>query len=504
MSLAVFFGICLLISGVSIRISISFAKQLGVMDQPGGHKQHDTSTPFVGGVGVMAAFLSALLLTQYYFPNVDPVAAGSIALAAGVIFLTGLVDDIRRLHFRTRLFIQAAVTLYMVNVGGVVITDLGELIPGQRLELGVLAIPFTLFATIGLINAMNMIDGIDGLSGSLSLVSLMLIGLVALLVGGNQAEVTLIIALMGGVVGFLFFNLRYPRNHRARAFLGDNGSMLLGFLFSWLLITNCQGNERVMTPITVLWIVAIPVMDTLCVMLRRIWLGKSPFHADRNHLHHLFLRAGFRVFDTVIIMTLLQVQLGLIGIAGLMFGVPEYIMVLGFMLVFAMYFIIIVRHWRLVPLLRMWNARLGLPSAQARGIYIGHVRREEANALIEALVAELGDRQEYRLSLHEADTPSSHGNFVYGILELTSDINDASLGEIRRVMTRLRARLVDWNKLQVRLFMHRETENDRRSSNQPNNLDGRGPDRRNAAVSPQVQSIEFRGASESPNHAMTV
>jgi UDP-GlcNAc:undecaprenyl-phosphate GlcNAc-1-phosphate transferase len=93
-------------------------------------------------------------------------------------------------------------------------------------------------------------------------------------------------------VGFLYYNLRYPGNRRARVFLGDNGSMLLGFLFAWLFIALSQGEPAAMTPVTALWLFALPLMDTVGVMLRRIWLGKSPFRADRHHLHHLFVRAG--------------------------------------------------------------------------------------------------------------------------------------------------------------------------------------------------------------------
>jgi UDP-N-acetylmuramyl pentapeptide phosphotransferase/UDP-N-acetylglucosamine-1-phosphate transferase len=138
-------------------------------------------------------------------------------------------------------------------------------------------VPLTVIATIGAINALNMIDGIDGLSGSLSIVSLLLIA-VAVYLSGDAAYFSLVIVMAGGVAGFLYFNLRYLSRRRARCFLGDNGSMLLGFVFAWLLADLSQmndGSPRAITPITTLWLFSVPLIDTLCVMLRRMWMGRS-------------------------------------------------------------------------------------------------------------------------------------------------------------------------------------------------------------------------------------
>ncbi|MDZ7621333.1 MAG: MraY family glycosyltransferase [Candidatus Competibacteraceae bacterium] len=125
------------------------------------------------------------------------------------------------------------------------------------------------------INALNMIDGLDGLSGSVSFVSLFLIAIVAFIAGEN-AYLSLMIILMGGVAGFLYFNLRWGTRKRAAVFLGDNGSMLLGLLFSWVLIDMSQGENRAMTPVTALWILAVPLMDAVGVMIRDIVLSSIP------------------------------------------------------------------------------------------------------------------------------------------------------------------------------------------------------------------------------------
>ncbi|MBU1665825.1 MAG: undecaprenyl/decaprenyl-phosphate alpha-N-acetylglucosaminyl 1-phosphate transferase, partial [Gammaproteobacteria bacterium] len=209
MSLAILFGFGLVLSGIAIRIGIPLSHKLGVVDQPGGHKVHDHSTPFVGGIGVFVALMGTLALSGA-MPNMDSSAVQwqAVALGATVMFVTGLVDDIHHLSFRIRFVIQAGVALVMVLGGGVVLSDLGYLAFGHKLELGFLAIPFTIFATVGVINALNMIDGIDGLSGSVSLVTLFLLTLVAFS-GGAYGYAVLAVGVLGGVAGFLYFNMRY-------------------------------------------------------------------------------------------------------------------------------------------------------------------------------------------------------------------------------------------------------------------------------------------------------
>ena len=461
MSLALFFGLCILISSIFIRFGILLSGYFGVLDHPGGHKQHDTSTPFVGGFGVIAVVLSTLYLGATYFPELSQRPMQAIALGTVVLFVTGFADDIWHLNFKTRFVIQALVAVSMVFLGGVELVSLGELIPGVDIDLGALGIPFTIFATIGLINALNMIDGIDGLSGSLSFISLGFAALVALLAQDNTYLV-FIIAVMGGVSGFLYFNLRYPSNGRARVFLGDNGSMLLGFVFAWILIALSQGEHRAMTPVTALWIFGVPLLDTVSVMLRRIWVGKSPFHADRNHLHHLFLRAGFRVSDTVWTVALLQLILGTIGVIGLHLALPESLMFGLFIVVFCLYFYVIARPWRFVPNLRRLNIALGLPSVHAKGVFVGYFKDEQSQEVLDALIEELGQQYDYRLSLHQIERKLPNSANIYALIELEGSVDEISVGEIRRLMLQIKAHFASSVSLQVRLFMHRSKDNDRR------------------------------------------
>ncbi len=452
--LAVLFGVCLLVSGVAIRLSVALAGYLGIMDHPGGHKQHAASTPFVGGFGLMAVVVSASLLADALFADVALAPLTGILFGALVIFLTGLADDIWCLGFKPRFIVQALAALSMVFIGGVELRSLGELVPRVVVDLGWLAVPLTVFATIGLINAVNMIDGIDGLSGSGSLVSLALAGIVAYC-GNGSPYLFLIVALMGGVSGFLYYNLRYPGNRRARVFLGDNGSMLLGFLFAWLFIAMSQGEQAAMTPVTALWLFALPLMDTVGVMLRRIWFGGSPFRADRNHLHHLFVRAGFRVSDVVLLAAVMQALFGLVGVCGLLLGVPEYLMFWLFLGVFAVYFLVILRPARLVPRLRQMSRWLGLPSVQVRGIFVGYLRREKSPEIVAAISAGLGSTYDFQLGVYQMDRSANDGRNVYCVVHIHADGDEHLIGRIQRDARRIKRRIAGQQGLEVRLFMGR-------------------------------------------------
>lgn len=462
MSLAILFGFGLVLSGIAIRIGIPLSQQLGVVDQPGGHKLHDHSTPFVGGIGVFVALMGTLALSGA-MPGMDSAALQwqAIALGATVMFFTGLVDDIHHLSFRIRFVIQAGVALVMVLGGGVVLSDLGYLAFGQKLELGFLGIPFTIFATIGVINALNMIDGIDGLSGSVSLVTLFLLALVAFF-GGAYGYALLAIGLLGGVAGFLYFNMRYWSHRRARVFLGDNGSMLLGFIFAWLLIALSQQPVRVIRPVTALWLFSIPLMDTLGVMLRRLWLGKSPFRPDRHHLHHLFIRAGFRVQDIVYAIALVHLMLGLIGIAGLRMGVPGVWMLAAYLIVFAAYFYLIARPWRFVPALRRAHTFLGLTSPDTRGVFLGNCELSGTSDLIAGIASVMKSRDDYRLCVFQTAREGRHEPYAYAILEVLVEENDATADEIKGLVGDLKRRFKGKTGIRVRQFLIRNAANDRR------------------------------------------
>lgn len=498
MILALGFLVCVIISVVVIRLTMVMAGHFDILDHPGGHKQHDNSTPFVGGFGVIAVVLAVIYLGTMNYPDFALSPIQSIAAGASVLFVTGFIDDIWNLNFKIRFVIQALVAVSMVVLGNVELVSLGQIVPGIDVDLGVIAIPFTILATVGLINALNMIDGIDGLSGSLSFISLGGTAVVAWL-AQNSIYLVFSVAVMGGVAGFLYYNLRYPTNRRARVFLGDNGSMLLGFVFAWLFIALSQGETPAMTPVTALWLFAIPLLDTVSVMLRRIWLGHSPFRADRNHLHHLFLRAGFRVSDTVMVVALCQLLLAVIGLTGMLLGVPEYLMFGAFLGVFAGYFYVIARPWRFVPNLRQLNRVLGLPSAHARGVFVGYFELQGSREVLATLKKELHTKYDYRVSLQEVShKPNGRAN-IYALVEIDGGLDEVSVGEIRSLMTDIKSNLVGMPTVQVRLYMQRNNEHDRRavkggSKNQPADCK-----RKNDRRSPQINPAFYISTANNEN-----
>lgn len=460
MWLALFFLACLCASGLTIRIAMFLAGRWNMLDHPGGHKQHNASTPFVGGFGIVTVLIGTMSFTELVMPELSTSSGNALLLGAMALFATGLADDIWHLGATSRLAIQSAVAMLMVLLDGVQLLSLGQLLPGVEVELGPWALPFTVFATIGLINAVNMIDGIDGLSGVMSIVILTSVAFAAAM-AHRSSDLLLTIALLGGVAGFLYFNLRTPANPKARVFLGDNGSMQLGFLFAWLFIALSQGESRAIPPVTALWFFTVPLLDTVGVMLRRIRLGKSPFSADRSHLHHLFLRAGFRVSDTVWLLALVQTVCAAIGLAGAKFGVPEYMMFWGFVAMSGGYYCVIVQPWRCVNLLRWLSSALRLPSSSVRGIYLGHFRVQDGDEILRILREVLRDMPRQEISFHCADEQSLGGQYGY-ILVGFGDDDAEVVADVRPIMARLMRCFAPWSSLQVRQLIRRSAENDRR------------------------------------------
>jgi undecaprenyl-phosphate alpha-N-acetylglucosaminyl 1-phosphatetransferase len=478
MSLYLFlFMVGLVTSVTAIVLGIMFSRYLKIADHPGDHKQHQVSTPFVGGLGVIGALL-AVLKIAYHREIMSSAEALVIATGALAIFVTGFIDDIWRLNYKIRFLIQGLTACLMVYGGGVVLADLGQLVPGVTMELGWLAPFFTIFATLGVINAINMIDGIDGLSGSITLVSLLLLAVVTLLAGQHN-DLILIIALTSGVIGFLGFNLRCFGRCRALVFLGDNGSMLLGFLLAWLFIGLSQGQTPAMTPVTALWLFAVPLIDTMTVMIRRLWLRKSPFHPDRFHLHHLLLRAGFKTSDAVLVIVLLHGLFGVIGLTGLYLGVWEVLMFVGFLGIFCGYLYVASRPWRCIPALRRLHHGLGLMKADCQGVFIGYFDLEAASRVVRTLQQEMTLEDEYDLRIYQFHTDSADPG-LYVVLEAELAEESRSESDLGQLVSRLKKYFSADGDIKVRQYVRRDPANDRRVGQKPLSQDLRRTDRRNA------------------------
>ena len=346
------------VTAALIMVLRPVAKSVGLVDVPTTRKSHKGNIPLVGGIAIFAG-LTAVSVVQFMVTGLVPDQFVALYAGSTLLVLVGIWDDYADLPTKSRFIAQIVAALITVYGGGMVLTDLGNLSPtGAVLELGILSVPFTVFACLGIINAMNMCDGLDGLSGSLALISLLGLG-VANALWGDPTHQYLIVLLAACVASFLVFNLRTLWRSRAWVFLGDAGSMLLGLMLCWLSIDMSQGEGRVFSPAAALWFLMLPIYDAVSMMLRRILKGQSPFAADREHLHHIFLLAGFSVGESVTLMAGIAVIGVVIGLSGTYFGVHDLLLAGLFLLGGGLYFWIVRRAWRVMRFLRRSICRRG-------------------------------------------------------------------------------------------------------------------------------------------------
>lgn len=320
-----------ILTGIFMLALRPVAAWAGLMDVPGGRKTHDNPTPLIGGIGiylgvVVACLLSPTLMQQF----------GWLLASAGLILVSGVVDDRFELRASVRILIQAGAAWIIVAMAGLQLHSLGDILFFGPVALGLVAVPVTLFATVGVINAINMSDGLDGLCGGIVTIALIMLAIAAV-VGGHSALLEFSQVLIASLLAFLMFNYRKLWNKSALVYLGDAGSTLLGFLLAGLIIAASQGPDAIIAPVTALWILAVPLMDTVNLLIRRPLRGDSPFKPGRDHLHHRLLNAGLSEHQTVIVIHAAVLVTGVIGLMGHFLMIPEGLMFLAFLLVFAIY-----------------------------------------------------------------------------------------------------------------------------------------------------------------------
>lgn len=319
-----------------IKLLTPTAEYIGLMDIPGGRKRHRHTTPVIGGIAIyLALWLSVIGLG---WAGIETRYGIMLLVFGGVLVATGAADDRFDLSPMVRFAVQLGIALAAAYYADIKVEELGALLSPTGVNLGIFALPFTALAIVGAINALNMVDGLDGLMSSLTAVILVLLMISVWLGGYSPGLLVLLASLLGVVLGFFAHNGRFGQESRARVFMGDAGSMFLGFIIACLLIRLGQDPDRVITPVTAVWLFGLPLLDTLRLMMQRILRGRSPFKPDRLHLHHILLRSGLTVNQTVVTMTFLQMILGVCGLLGLYIAVPEWAMFYGFLAVFALYY----------------------------------------------------------------------------------------------------------------------------------------------------------------------
>ena len=267
---------------------ISMVKRFKLFDKPNARKEHFVPTPTFGGISIFAGMIVSLL---FWFKFNNHPAIITFFLSMVLLFGVGIMDDLKDLAARYKLVIEAGLA-FLLAVAGIRITSFGGLFGINELHIAAQYV-ITVVTIVGITNAFNLIDGIDGLAGGLGFMSLVTLGMF-LTISKDLNYAMIAFALAGALMGFLYFNF-----NPARIFMGDTGSLVLGFIIAVLCVQLMKVNTVLPVPVVpniyvfTLGIVMIPVFDTLRVFGVRIWGGRSPFSADKTHIHHLVTNKGF-------------------------------------------------------------------------------------------------------------------------------------------------------------------------------------------------------------------
>ncbi len=273
---------------------LTFAYQkLGIFDMPSPRKVHKTPVPRVGGIAIVIASV----IPVFIWINISMGLMG-ILLGMALLFVLGIIDDIKNLNYKVKFLIQIA-AIFLVFSFGFIDTSQAYYVSQALLPTILLGGIYLLFI-LGVTNAVNLADGLDGLAGGEALLSFSIIGLLAY-ESSNITVLTIVLAVMGAVFGFLRFNT-YP----ARIFMGDTGSLFLGFMLGLLSVALTYGEASAYAKTLPLLLVGLPVFDTLMVIIVRLIKKQSPFTADRNHLHHRLLDRGLKHYQSVLVIYVVQ------------------------------------------------------------------------------------------------------------------------------------------------------------------------------------------------------
>lgn len=336
-SLVVAFSVTIL----SILMLKPLALRVNLVDTPGGRKKHQGQIPLIGGLAMFIGLFFSLLTLHLSLSEFR-----SFIAASGLLMTTGLLDDFHELSPRARFLLQILAALLMTAWGGIIVDHLGDLFYLGNIVLGNWGLPFTVIAIVGVINAVNMTDGVDGLAGSLALVECALFGYLALS-ADLIIDSHIILLVVSVLIAFLLFN--FPSQKRplnATIFMGDAGSMVLGFILVWFAVRLSQQSVDAAQPVTMLWILAIPLWDMCAVMIFRLSKLRSPFAPDRNHFHHLLLYRGLSSRQITLIISAMALILGCLGIFMERIGIIEGVRFDLFILLFVFYLLIVKYAWK--------------------------------------------------------------------------------------------------------------------------------------------------------------
>lgn len=275
-----------------IPIIKKIAFHVNALDIPDKRKVHKKPMPRLGGLGIFLGFLLGYMIFGEHTALMNSILIGSF-----IIIITGMIDDIKPIKASYKFVGQTLASLIVVVYGGLLLKDVSFC--GLYIDFKWFAYPVTVLFILGCINCMNLIDGLDGLAGGISAIFFLTIGIIALCMNEFVLATVLTFIMLGSTIGFLFHNF-YP----AKIFMGDTGSMFLGFMIA--VITLLGFKSVMMSAIIIpLFILVVPILDTAFAIIRRKLKGESIGTPDKCHIHHQLLRRDFSQKTTVLIIYLI-------------------------------------------------------------------------------------------------------------------------------------------------------------------------------------------------------
>lgn len=283
------------------------AQHVGALDIPNARKVHTVPMPRLGGLGIYSGFLLGYMIFGEHTPTMNSILIGSF-----ILIITGMIDDIKPLNAKPKFIGQIFAALIVTVYGGLLLQDVSFF--GIYINFWYFSYPITILFILGCINCMNLIDGLDGLAAGISSIFFLTIGVIACFQGRIGLSLVLTFTMLGSTMGFLVYNF-----NPASIFMGDSGSMFLGFIMA--VITLLGFKSLIMSSIIIpLFILIVPILDTLCAIIRRKLKGESIDTPDKCHIHHQFLKRNLSVRTTVLIIYLVTILFSTASVIWLLYS----------------------------------------------------------------------------------------------------------------------------------------------------------------------------------------
>ena len=317
----IYFFISFLILGFITKISY----RLNLLDIPNKRKKHIKPTAYTGGLALSLIYIAAIFIFDIYNQRLNLIL--SLSFLIGIV---GFIDDKYFLNIGSKLSLQIFPIIYLIILENLKLTQIGNY-DFFTLELGSLAVPFTLLSILFLINSFNYFDGLDG---SLAITTISVLFILYFLTNNNEIKLFLLLILIP-IFSFLFFNFSLFK--LPKLFLGDSGSLLLGFIIAFTLVHI--ENENTIHPILLAFSISIFVYEFLSINIIRLINKKNIFMASQDHLHHIILRNTKSIFQTNLFLSIINILLFFIGYLSFLFINPIVSLIL-FLLLFKIFFFI--------------------------------------------------------------------------------------------------------------------------------------------------------------------